>query len=153
MKIYLGADHRGFELKETLKQWLAAKGYDVHDLGAHRLEPSDDYTDFAIAVAVRVQQNPREDRGILLCGSGVGMDVVANKHRGIRAALAHDEHEAVQSREHGDSNVLVLGTDDLDAARVEELVMRFLTTPFSEEERHVRRLRKITEVEEKNFKL
>ncbi len=152
MKVFLGADHRGFDLKEKLKEWLAAKGYEVHDLGAHRLDPGDDYPDFAYAVAERVAENPGEHRGVLVCGSGAGMDVAANKVRAVRATTAWDTASAEHVRTNDDVNVIALAADWTPPEQAREIVKVFLETPFSGEERHIRRLKKIEEIEEKNFR-
>ncbi len=152
MKIFLGADHRGFELKEKLKEWLQAKGHAVHDSGAHRLEPDDDYPDFAIPVARKVAEDPENNRGVLLCGSGMGMDVAANKVRGIRASVAWSVEAAAHARSHDDANVISIPADWTPPVLAAEIVRAFLETPFSGEERRVRRLEKIREIEEQNFK-
>lgn len=152
MTIYLGADHRGFELKEKLKEWLGTKGYEVHDLGADRLRPSDDYPDFAVAVAERVAADPSNRRGVLLCGSGTGMDVAANKVPGIRASIAWNPDAAAHARAHDDVNVISIPADWTPPDAAAEIVRTFIETPFSGEERHVRRLKKIAEIEERNFK-
>lgn len=149
--IYFAADHRGFKLKEELKKHLIERGYEVEDVGAFTYDRSDDYVDFAIAASEKIAQSPREHKGIFICGTGHGMDIVANKFRGLHAALCADVPSAVQSREHGDTNVLVLGADGLDSMRAEEIVDAWLATPFTGEDRHVRRLRKIEEIEKKNF--
>jgi len=143
--IYLGADHRGFKLKETLKAFLEEEGYQFEDLGNTVYDPADDYPDFAAAVARKVAENPKENRGILLCGSGVGMDVVTNKFKGVRSALVWSTDEALvkQSRQHNDSNVLSLPADHLTEEQAKKIVKLWLETPFSGEERHIRRLRKI----------
>lgn len=152
MKIFLGADHRGFELKEKLKEWLATKGHEVHDLGAHRLKPDDDYPDFAISVAEKVAPDPENHRGILLCGSGVGMDVVANKVRGIRASVAWSVDAAAHARSHNDANIISIPADWTPPEAAAEIVRAFLETPFSGEGRHIRRIEKIAKIEERNFK-
>ena len=150
--IYLAADHRGFVLKEELKEYLALQGYEIEDLGAFQLDPNDDYVDFAIAASEKITRDPGRERGIFICGSGVGMDVVANKFKGVRAALCPDKDAAIQSREHGNTNVLVLAADNGSIEKSKEVVDAWLKTPFSGEERHVRRLKKIEEIENKNFK-
>ena len=152
MKIFLGADHRGFELKEKLKEWLKDHGHAVEDCGAHALDPADDYVDFAAAVAKEMAvATASEARGILICGSGHGMDVVANKFKGVSAALATDVASAIQERQHDDNRVIVLASDSLIPPAALDIVKAWLDTPFSGEERHVRRLEKIEEIEEKNF--
>lgn len=147
MRIFLGADHRGFNLKESLRDKLLQAGYDVVDLGNDHLDPQDDYVDFADKVADAVVAET-DGRGILLCGSGAGVDMVANKVDGIRSALAFDVDRARQAREHEDANVLSLPADTLDEQRAFEIAKTFLDTPFSREERHLRRLEKMHEVEE-----
>lgn len=151
MKVFLGADHRGFELKEKLKEWLKDHGYSVEDLGAHQLDSNDDYPDFAFAVADKVAGNPEEHRGILLCGSGAGMDVAANKVKGVRATVAWSKESAVHVRSHDDVNVISLAADWTPPDAAGEIVRAFLETPFSGEERHMRRLEKIREIEKRNF--
>ena len=143
--IYLGADHRGFELKEKLKVFLKEEGYEFEDLGNHTLDPTDDYPDFGAKVAKKVSEDPINDRGILLCGLGVGMDIVANKFKGIRSAVIWSDNEALvkQSRQHDDSNILALPADHLTEEQAKKIVKLWLETPFSGEERHIRRLRKI----------
>jgi len=152
MKIFLGADHRGFELKEKLKEWLKDHGYSVEDLGAHRMDVNDDYPDFAFAVSEKVAENPGEHRGILLCGSGAGMDVAANKVAGVRATAAWNTDSAGHIRSHDDVNVISIAADWIKPETAAEIVRIFLETSFSGEERHIRRLKKIQEMEEKNFK-
>ncbi len=148
--IYLGADHRGFDLKQRLYQKLQDEGLKVTDLGDEVLNPSDDYVDFAENVAKAVLEEPEVNRGVLLCGTGVGVDIVANKYDGIRSALVSDIKTTVQSRQHEDVNVIALPADTLDLESAWEIVEAFLNTPFSEEERHVRRLEKIEELEKTN---
>lgn len=147
--IFLGADHRGFELKERLRQRLIDEGFEVTDLGNDHLEPGDDYVDFAKRVAEAVVQEPK-NRGVLLCGSGAGVDMVANKIDGVRSALVDDLPRAVQAREHEDANVLSLAADKLDMDQAYPIVKAFLETQFSNEERHERRIEKIEEIEEEN---
>lgn len=145
--IYLGADHRGFQLKETLKTCLSDKGIEVKDLGALVYDKEDDYPDFAAAVAKEVAKNPSTDKGMLLCGSGHGVDMVANKFRGIRAALAFNATVAIQSREHEDANVLVLPADWLTEEDAEGIALSWLETGFDGAERNKRRINKINELE------
>ncbi len=149
--IYLGADHRGFQLKETLKEFLLEKGVECMDMGAHSLEEGDDYADFAERVSQKVSEKPCENKGILTCGSGHGMDMVANKFPAVRAALCLSRERAVQSREHEDANMLVLPADDIDESLAKDMVDTWLSTPFSKAERHRRRLKKIKDIEIKNF--
>lgn len=147
--IFLGADHRGFELKEMLKKRLIDEGYEVVDLGADHLDLGDDYVDYAKRVAEAVVGDAA-NRGILLCGSGAGVDMVANKVDGVRSALVFDPIRARQAREHEDANVAALPSDVLDSETSWEIVKEFLQTPFSAEPRHERRLEKMEEVEKEN---
>lgn len=146
MRIALAADHAGLDLKAHLKSYLEKKSFDVLDLGAFTTEPSD-YPDFAAAVGKAVLAKSAE-RGILICGSGVGASVAANKLRGIRAGLCHDSYSARQGVEHDDMNVLVLGSRVIGWALAEDLVDNFLRASFSNEERHVRRLKKVQALEQ-----
>lgn len=150
--IFIGADHRGFELKQRLYKRLVDEGYKVTDLGNDHLDPSDDYVDFAHKVADAVANDLEVNRGILLCGSGAGVDIVANKVPGVRSALVFDITRAKQAREHDNANVISLPADTLDEESSWEIVKVFLETPFSGEERHVRRLNKLEEVEEEHAK-
>jgi ribose 5-phosphate isomerase B len=145
--IYIGADHRGFELKEELKRRLTNDGIEVEDLGNETLDPADDYVDYAKAVAQTVA-NDSESKGILICGSGVGVDMAANKVKGARSCLVFDQKRAIQSREHEDANILCLGSDILIADDAYEIVKVFIQTPFSGEERHIRRLNKLKELDQ-----
>lgn len=144
--VYIGADHRGFELKERIKTRLIDEGFEVTDLGNDHLNPTDDYVDFALKVAEATTTSP-ENKGILFCGSGAGVDIVANKVSGIRSALVFDVARAKQAREHEDANVISLPADILEEQTAWEIVYLFLKTPFSEDPRHIRRLEKIEEVE------
>lgn len=146
MKIILGADHRGYKLKESLKQWLTGEGHDVTDMGAQVYTEGDDYPDYAVPVAKAVTGDPSL-RGIVLCGSGVGMAVAANKMPGVRATVAHDVALAKASRADDDTNVLALGADFIDEATAQQVVSAWLATPFSGEERHLKRLEKISKLE------
>ncbi len=148
MKIAIGSDHAGFILKEALKNFIIAEGHQVLDLGTCNEKPVD-YPDFSKKVADAVISKDCE-RGIVLCGSGVGATVAANKVRGIRASVCHDTYSAHQGVEHDDMNVLVLGARIIGVCLAEEVVRAFLKAKFSNEERHVRRLNKILLLE-KNF--
>ena len=143
--IALAADHAGFELKEKIAGYLKAKGFEVMDLGTHDEEPVD-YPDFARAIGEALQQQ-KADRGILICGSGVGACVAANKMSTIRAGLCHDTYSAHQGVEHDDINVLCLGARVIGEELAKELVSAFLSARFTGEERHRRRLAKIEEME------
>jgi ribose 5-phosphate isomerase B len=145
--IYIGADHRGFELKEELKRRMSADGIEFEDLGNEKFDPGDDYVDFAKAVAQMVADDS-DSKGILICGSGVGVDMAANKVRGARSCLVFDEKRAMQSREHEDANIICLASDVLIADDAYEMVKSFIQTPFTGEERHVRRLNKLKELDQ-----
>lgn len=147
--IYIGADHRGFNLKEILKNKLLGHGVKILDLGNDHLDPNDDYADFAEKVAGFVAVD-KSSYGILLCGSGAGVDMVANKVDGIRSALAFDEARAKQAREHEDANILSLPADVLDENKAWGITKTFLTTKFSGEPRHIRRLEKLAVIEKKH---
>jgi ribose 5-phosphate isomerase B len=146
VRVALGADHGGYELKQTLVASLRRQGYEVEDLGAHSYDPDDDYPDYARAVGEVVARG-RADRGLLICGSGVGACVAANKVPGVRAALAHDSYSAHQGVEHDDANVLCLGARVVGEELAAELVRLFLSASFSGEERHRRRLAKVKDIE------
>ena len=141
--IYLGADHRGYNLKEDIKKFLTVSGYGFTDMGNFTHDPNDDYTDFAKLVAEKVSQNPETDKGILICGSGVGVDITANKFHGVRSALADDIETAKQSREHDDTNVLSLPADEVNFELAKKIVTVWLATPFSNGEKYKRRIDKI----------
>ena len=147
MRISIAGDHAGFELKEHIKKFLSGQGHQVQDLGAHDTTPSD-YPDFAEALA-KVILDGGCDKAILLCGSGVGASVAANKIPGIRAGLCHDTYSAHQGVEHDNMNMLVLGGRVIGEAMSEELVSAFLRATFSNEARHARRLGKVQAIEEK----
>ena len=141
--IYLGADHRGFKLKEEIKKNLAEKKYDFLDMGNVKYDPDDDYTDFAKLVAEKVSEKPEENKGVLICGSGVGVDIAANKFHGVRSALADDVATAKQSREHDDTNVLSLPADEVSFDLAKQIISVWLETPFSNGEKYKRRIDKI----------
>lgn len=145
MRIAIGGDHAGFPLKQHLIPLLKQWGHEVNDLGAYDVEPSD-YPDFAKAVGIAVQ-NGEAERGIIVCGSGVGACVAANKLKGIRAALVSDTYSARQGVDHDDVNVLCLGGRVVGPALAEEITKAFLTAKFSGEERHLRRLKKVIAME------
>ena len=144
MKIAIGADHAGFSLKEQLRRRLAEEGHEVVDFGTHSLE-SCDYPDFARAVGRDVAQG-HSDRGILVCSTGIGMAMAANKVDGVRAAPAESDDEVRLTREHNDANVLTLGARYLDENRAMELIDIFLKTEFAGG-RHARRVAKIAQLE------
>lgn len=144
--LYLAADHRGFRLKQVLKSWLDAGNYQFQDLGNQHFDPQDDYPDFARLVAQAVSAKPRA-KGVVVCGSGVGVDVVANKFPGVRSGLALSPKQIRMARSDDDINVLALAADFLDEAEALEILRVFLTTEFSNQPRHQRRLDKISEIE------
>jgi ribose 5-phosphate isomerase B len=146
MRIAVAADHAGFALKNLLKPQIEKLGYEIIDLGAHSYDAADDYPDYAEAAARAIVTGAAE-RGVLLCGSGVGASIAANKFRGVRAAICHDSYTARQGVEHDDMNLLVLGSRVIGEALAGELVAIFLGAKFSGEARHVRRLEKIRALE------
>lgn len=146
MKVGIGFDHGGFPLKEELVAEIERLGHEVIDLGAYRLDPDDDYPDFAERVALAVQRGEAE-RGVVVCGSGVGAAVAANKVPGVRAGLCHDTYSAHQSVEHDNANILALGARIVGPALAAELVRAFLGATFSGEPRHLRRLEKVQAIE------
>jgi len=146
MKVVIGADHGGFSLKRVITQILADKGHDVLDVGAFTADPLDDYPDFARGVAETILRGGAE-RGVLICGSGVGASVAANKFPGIRAALCHDSFSAHQGVEDDNMNVLCLGARVIGEELARELVLFFLDAHFSGAERHVRRIGKVVSIE------
>jgi RpiB/LacA/LacB family sugar-phosphate isomerase len=148
MRISIAGDHAGFQLKEHIKGFLAAEGHQVQDLGAYDDTQPDDYPDFAEALAKAILDGGC-DKAILLCGSGVGASVAANKIPGIRAGLCHDTYSAHQGVEHDNMNMLVLGGRVIGEAMAQELVNAFVAAKFSGEARHVRRLAKIKAIEAK----
>ncbi len=147
MKIAVACDHGGWALKEPVIQVLKQMGHEVLDLGAHEYDASDDYPNFARYIGQAIQHQQAE-RGVLICGSGVGACVAANKIRGVRASVCHDVYSAHQGVEHDDMNVLCLGARIVGVALAEELVRAFVNARFSNEERHVRRLEKVKAIEE-----
>lgn len=146
MKVYIGADHGGYKLKEELKKYLGEMGYEVEDMGVYTPDPEDDYPDFVFPTGERVAQNPGS-MGIVIGRSGNGEAIAANKVRGIRAALCWNEEVAKKAREHNDANVLSLGADYIDSETAKGIVKTFLETPFSGEERHKRRIERISSYE------
>ena len=156
--IYLGSDHGGFDLKEKIKKWLTQWGYQWEDTGNTIYEGDDDYPDFALEVAKKVAQEAQNGRvypypwrnrpkGILICRSAAGMVIAANKVAGVHAAAAVNEKLAKLIRTHNDANVLALSGDWLEPVEVKKIVKTWLTTEFSGEPRHLRRLKKIEEFE------
>ena len=146
MKIAVAADHGGFSLREVVITILSEKGYEVEDLGAYDLDLSDDYPDFALSVASSIQSG-RADRGIIICGSGIGATIVANKVTGIRAGTCHDTYSARQGVEHDDMNVICMGARVIGSEVAKEVVLAFVAAAFSGEDRHMRRVEKIRKLE------
>jgi ribose 5-phosphate isomerase B len=144
MKIYLGADHGGFELKEKIKTWLTEQNYEVEDCGAFSYDGEDDYPDFTFPVAEKVAgDQTQESRGILFCRSSGGVIIAANKVRGVRAVGVTNTKAAQHAREHNNANMIGLAGDWMTEDQAKQAVLAFLTTPFSSESRHARRLEKI----------
>ena len=147
MKVAIGADHGGYELKSDIAKLLESLGHEVIDQGAHEFDPEDDFPDFAAPVAASVQAGKAE-RGIIICGSGVGATITANKFRGVRAGLCHDTYSAGQGVQHDDMNVLCLGARVVGVALAVDLVKSFINARLeSNEPRFQRRLDKVTAIE------
>jgi len=148
MKVYLATDHAGFELKEKIKIYLQKEGYEIEDCGAYSLDSEDDYPDFISKAAEAVSKDP-ESKGIILGGSGQGEAIVANKFPNVRAAVYYGGQEQMPSltRAHNDSNILSLGARFLQEKEANTAVKLFLESPFTGEERHVRRIEKIKDLE------
>lgn len=151
MKISIGADHAGYDMKQELIQLVEKLGHSVHDVGTFEPGKPDDYPDYATLVADDIRSGNAE-RGILVCGSGVGVSVAANKYKGIRAGLCHDHYSAHQGVEHDDMNVLVLGARIIGPMMAADATEAFLGATFSGEERHVRRLEKVKGIEQNEFR-
>lgn len=145
--IYIGSDHRGYNLKERVKVWLKQWNYEFEDLGAFEFDPEDDYPDFAKLVAEKVRENLNQNKGIVICGSGVGVDIVANKFKGIRCGLAINKDQIKMAKADDDINFLALASDFIKEEEVKEIIKIFLETKFSDEERYIRRIRKISALE------
>ena len=145
--LYIAADHGGYPLKEELKRFLIEEGYEIVDLGAEELDLVDDYPDFAFKLAEQVVQD-EDAGGILICGTGQGVCMAANKVAGIRAVLVHNDFTAKDAADHLNANVICLGGRVTDPETAKKLVKIWLDTEFSDDERHARRLRKIEEFEE-----
>jgi ribose 5-phosphate isomerase B len=151
MTISIGADHAGYDMKAQLIEVAQKLGHDVHDVGTFEPGKPDDYPDYAVLVAEDIRSGKAE-RGILVCGSGVGVSVAANKFKGIRAGLCHDHYSAHQGVEHDDMNVLVLGARIIGPMMAQDATEAFLKATFSGEERHVRRLNKVKGIETNEFR-
>lgn len=146
MKIYLGTDHAGFELKEKVKAYLKNEGYDIEDCGAFEFDKNDDYPDFIALCAKKVAQDPNS-KGLVFGKSGAGECIVANKIKGARAVLGINKTNVALSRTHNDANILSLGSLFVNDVLAKELTKIFLQTSFSNEERHIRRIEKIKKIE------
>jgi RpiB/LacA/LacB family sugar-phosphate isomerase len=149
MKIIIGADHGGFEIKGKLTEQLKKQGHEVKDIGTFTAE-SCDYPEIGAKVAEGISQKKFE-RGILICKSGIGLSIVANKFPGVRAALCHNAEQAKLSREHNDANVLVLGAEQVSKKEIYEMIQIWLTTLFESGGRHERRVKQIDEIEHNIF--
>lgn len=148
MRIAIGADHAGYDLKQVLGHFLGTLGHEVIDLGTANSTTAVDYPDYAEAVGLAVLEHTA-DRGLVICGSGVGASVAVNKLHGIRAGLCHDTYSAHQGVEHDDMNVLVLGARIIGVEVARELVRAFLGAEYSGEPRHARRLAKVKAIEDR----
>lgn len=149
MKVFLGTDHRGFELKEKMAKWLFDMGVRYQDLGAEFLNPNDDYTKYAEEVASLVADNPGS-KGVLICGSGVGVDVVANKFDGIRASIGKSVLQVQAGRKDDDMNVLAIAADFTSEKEAKAMLIAFLETKYDDKARHERRLEEIEKIEANN---
>ena len=146
MKIYLATDHAGFELKEKIKEYLIQKGLEVEDCGAYVFDKDDDYPDFISKAAQKVTLDP-DSIGIVFGKSGAGEAIVANKIKGIRAVVGFNKESVILAREHNNANIFSIGTAFAAEKEANELVLLFINTPFSGEEKHIRRIEKITKIE------
>ncbi|UVI29959.1 ribose 5-phosphate isomerase B [Paenibacillus spongiae] len=145
MKIAIGADHAGYRLKDEIVPFLKSLGHEIEDVGCN-CEQSVDYPDYALPVCDLVTQG-KADRGILICGTGIGMSIAANKVQGIRCALVHDMFSAQATREHNDTNVLAMGERVIGPGLAQEIVRIWIDTPFSGGERHIGRINKVMRIE------
>jgi len=143
MKIYIGADHRGFEMKNKLIEFLIEKNYSVEDCGAYELDITDDYPEITASV---VEKMEGDDLGIVLCGSGIGVDIAANRFNGIRSGLGFDEHQVKKGREDDAINVLALAADEITLETAQKLVEVFITTKPLTKDRYVRRQEELDEL-------
>jgi ribose 5-phosphate isomerase B len=151
MKIYLATDHAGFKLKEEIKKYLLEQGHDVTDCGAFSIDPTDDYPFFIAKAAEEVSRNAENSRGIIFGKSGAGEEIVANKFNNVRAVEGFSVENVSLARVDNDANVLSLGSAFKDFEKAKELVEIFLKTPFSNDPRHLRRIREIKKIEDKNY--
>ena len=149
VKVFIASDHAGYGTKEEVKKILDGMAVEYEDLGTYSSKEKVDYPDYAMAVGERIQQDG--NMGILVCGSGTGMQIAVNKMRGIRAVFAYDEYSAMMAREDNDANVLTLRSREFDHSLYEKIVKAFLMTQFSGEDRHKRRIEKISDLEGRNM--
>jgi ribose 5-phosphate isomerase B len=149
MKVFIGSDHRGYGLKEKIAEWLSEMKWEFKDLGAPTLEPGDDFTKYAEEVASLVAKT-EGSRGVLLCGSGVGVEVLANKFDGVRAAIGKDVFQVEAGRNDDDMNILVIAADFTEEKDVKAMLIAFLETEFSGKARYERRLQEIEKIEANN---
>lgn len=145
--IYIGADHHGFELKGKINEWLSGRGYEFEDLGAFEYDNQDDYVDFAVKVAQKVASNPEGNRGILICGSGVGVSIAANKVKKIRCGLGFAPDQVHAARKDDNINILAMAGDNTDEFKAFDLLEQFLDTEFVKSENYQRRVDKIDRYE------
>lgn len=150
MTVFIGADHRGFELKNKLIEYLQNKEIRVEDMGNYEYDPHDDFPDYANKVAEAILQNKKDFLGIVICGSGVGVSVAANRHKGVYCALGFSMDQVEKARQHDHINMLALPADYLSEDQVKNLVDRFLTTEVIHEDKYMRRLQKIDNLKEIN---
>lgn len=146
--IYIGADHRGFELKAKINIWLQGRGFEFQDLGAFDYNHDDDYADYSLMVAQALARNPDKNRGIVICGSGVGVDIAANKVNNVRCGLGFAEDQVHASRKDDNINCLALAADNIDEEKALKLVETFLDTDFLESDRYLKRIEKISRYED-----
>lgn len=147
MIIYIGSDHRGFQLKESLKEFLTESGYTVNDMGNDHYDENDNFVDFSKAVAQKVTADLFNSKGIVICGSGVGVDIVANRFPSIRSAFAFSPDQAMASRNDDDANVLAIAADFIGLDQAKKIVGVWLQTPFSNEEHYKKRIQAINELD------
>ncbi|MBI5358721.1 RpiB/LacA/LacB family sugar-phosphate isomerase [Candidatus Amesbacteria bacterium] len=145
--IYLGADHRGYDLKAKIAKWLVAREYEFEDMGPFAYDHDDDFTESTFLVAEQVSQSPDKNRGIVICGSGVGVSIAANKLPRVRCGLGFAEDQVHASRKDDNINILAIASDNTDEEHALKLVEKFLETPFIESERYLRRIEKISRFE------
>jgi len=142
MKIIIGADHAGYRLKEEIKEYLAGRGHNIEDIGASAKKTKDDYPDYAKKAAKKIQKN-KKTKAILVCGTGTGMCIKANRYKGIRAAVIFDNYSAKKSRQDNDANIACLRARHFDTNKAKKLVNTWLNEKFSGKKRHKRRIKKL----------